>query len=138
MSAHKKRKNSVIKDIYYTMFLLCRHLTYYEGETEVRIASLLVSIVGWCLFFSLYALVNLLFSWVPFGRWLAVSFVPMFVINYYLFEKKNRGDKFFDAFAEYSESKQTALYIAAAAIMTAILIGAGFTVITYRHSHGFS
>jgi hypothetical protein len=137
MPAHRKRKTSFIKDIYFTMFLLCRHLTFYEGEAEANAASLLVSFVGIALTFAICVWAELLVGLPLFRRWLLVPLgaaIP--IINYVLFVEKDRGNKFGDKFSEYSERKQTVLYVVAVVAVIVILLGAGFSLIAYRHAHG--
>jgi len=135
MSAHKKRKPSLIVDAYYTMFLLCRHLTYDEGDTEVQIASILVSIVDGFFVLALYCRAQLLFELPLIGRWLVLPLSSLFLLNHYLFVRKDRGNEFSDKFSEYSEFKQAMLYVAAVAIVLTILVVAFFSFVDYREAH---
>ena len=132
-----KKKASLAKNIYYTMFLLCRHLTFYDGEMEAAMASMLVSFVTTALILGLCSWLEMITGLPLFGRWLIVPALLAAVANDYLFLGKDRGDKFGDEFSEYSELKQTLLYVAAVVTVIGILAGAWLSLVAYRHAHGF-
>ena len=138
MSRHRSRKTSLIKGVYYTMFLLCCHLTYYEGEAEANVASLLVSAVMIALSLALCIWLDLIVGLPTMNRWLFIAVGGSIAFaNYVLFVQKHRGSRFGDEFAEYTELKQTLLYIVAGVSMIAILTGAGLSAAEYRHTHPF-
>jgi hypothetical protein len=138
MSHAKKKKASLVRSIYFTMYQLCWHLTYLEGDAGAETASLMVSIVGMFLALALYSWAVLIFGLPSVGRWLVLPVGSIMIINRSLFVKGQRGDKFGDEFIEYSDLKQTLLYIAAAVIMIAILVGSFLSAVAYRHAHGFT
>jgi hypothetical protein len=138
MSNRKNRRASLIKSIYYTMFLLCCHLTYYEGEAEANAASLLVSVVMIAASLIVCVWSELILGLPLMSRWLFITAGGSIAfMNYFLFVRKHGGSRFGDEFAKYSEPKQTLLYSVAVLAMIAILVGAGFSAFEYRHAHAF-
>ena len=137
MSGRKKGGLSLIKDIYYTMFLLCRHLTYYDGEMEMHAASIFVSIVVLAMGLVLCIWLELIVGLPLIRRWLFMALGGSIAfMNYVLFVQKHRGSEFCDEFSDYSELKQTLLCIVAAVIMITILVCAYFSIVECRHAYG--
>ncbi len=137
MSRARNRGASLIKDIYYTMYLLCCHLTMNEDEMETHSASILVSFVMIALGIIIFTWLGLLFDLPLFGRWAFAPLASIALVNYFIFVKRDRGNKFREEFSKYTGFKQILLSLTAGTVIVAIVVGAGVSMVMYRHAHGF-
>lgn len=138
MSHAKRKRRSLVRDIYYTMFLLCCQFTYYDGAAEAYAAAALVTMLMSLLFYTLCIWAELATGLPLTNPWVFVSAFVIGYLNYSLFLRGKRGDKFNDEFSEYSALKQNLLSIAAILTAVAILVGTILSAIAYRHAHGLS